>query len=173
MVGGPSGSRTTSTCRTQNVNRYMRIATYRDHLLSAENRPQSIKLPITYLRDTGAPAIGTGRNGRHPTFDVDEAKRLKKQGLTNKDIGAALGVSDVAIWRQLDSRRHRELSSSATGCAASDEPNNGRCANRNSPEGCPCRRQPCRCLRPAAQDRHRARPGVGGSGHRRDAQDTP
>jgi hypothetical protein len=84
-----------------NVNRYVRIATYRDHLLSAENRPQSIQGAITYLRDVGAPAIGTGRNGRRPTFDVDEAKRLKQQGLTNKDIGSALGVSDVAVWRQL------------------------------------------------------------------------
>lgn len=82
------------------VNRYVRIATYRDHLLSAENRPKSITGAITYLRDTGA-VLGTGRNGRRPTFDVDEAKRLKQQGLTNKDIGAALGVSDVAVWRQL------------------------------------------------------------------------
>ena len=82
------------------VNRYTRIATYSDHLLTAERRPQSISAAITYLRDTGQ-MIGTGRNGRHPTFDVGEAKRLKGQGLTNKDIGSALGVSDVAVWRQL------------------------------------------------------------------------
>jgi inactivated superfamily I helicase len=85
----------------QAISRYVRIATYREHLLSAEHRPRSINAAITYLRADSLPAIGTGRNGRRPTFDVEEAKRLKRQGMTNKDIGQALGVSDVAVWRQL------------------------------------------------------------------------
>jgi ribosomal protein L20 len=86
------------------IHRFVRIATYRDHLLQADQRPKSINAAISYLRDVGAPAVGSGRkglNGRRPTFDVDEAKRLRGQGMTFVDIGEALGVSDVAVWRQL------------------------------------------------------------------------
>ena len=86
---------------TAAAGRYLRIATYREQLLGAEDRPQSINAAVTYLKDIEAPPITSGRNGRRPTFDVSEAKRLKKLGLTNKDIGKMLGVSDVAIWRQL------------------------------------------------------------------------
>jgi Protein of unknown function (DUF3102) len=80
------------------VQRYMRIATYRDHLLSAESRPTSINAAITYLRDR---PVLSAHNGRQPTFDVDEAKRLRSLGMTFTDIGTVLGVSDVAVWRQL------------------------------------------------------------------------
>jgi len=81
--------------------RYMRIATHADRLLTGDRQPKSINAAITYLRDIDAPAITTGRNGRRPTFDVDEAKRLRKLGMTYVDIGDAVGVSDVAVWRQL------------------------------------------------------------------------
>lgn len=86
---------------TTSIGRYMRIAHYREQLLGAEDRPQSINAAITYLRAIGAPPLGTGRNGRRPSFDVDEARRLRALGLTYVDIGKMLGVSDVAVWRQL------------------------------------------------------------------------
>jgi hypothetical protein len=83
------------------IQRYTRIATYREQLLSADARPKSINGAISYLRGIGTPAISSGRNGRRPTFDVDEAKRLREQGMTYTDIATVVGVSDVAIWRQL------------------------------------------------------------------------
>lgn len=83
------------------LHRYVRIATYKEQLLTADRQPKSINAAISYLKEVGAPAAGTGKNGRKPTFDVEEAKRLRKQGLTFTEIGPLLGVSDVAVWRQL------------------------------------------------------------------------
>jgi len=83
------------------LHRYVRLATYKHHLLTAEHEPKSINAAIGYLRQIDAPASSTGRTGRKPSFDVDEAKRLRKQGLNFTQIGEALGVSDVAVWRQL------------------------------------------------------------------------
>lgn len=86
---------------TGTMHRYIRVATYKQHLLDADKKPASINAAIGYLKAIGAPAASTGRNGRSPTFDVAEAKRLRKQGMTYEQIGELLGVSDVAIWRQL------------------------------------------------------------------------
>jgi predicted transcriptional regulator len=84
------------------VTRYMRIATYRDQLAAAENRPQTINAAMTYLNEIDAPPRYHGRTGKRPTFDVEEAKRLREMGMTLRQIGDALGVSDVAVSVQLN-----------------------------------------------------------------------
>lgn len=86
---------------TGTLHRYIRVATYKQELFAAERKPASINAAISYLRAIEAPAASSSRNGRRPTFDVDEARRLRKQGMTYTNIGALLGVSDVAVWRQL------------------------------------------------------------------------
>lgn len=84
------------------VGRYIRIATHRETLFAAGQRPKSINGALTYLREIDAPpSVPPGRNGRRPTFDVSEARRLRGQGMKYSDIGGVLGVSDVAVWRQL------------------------------------------------------------------------
>lgn len=93
---------------TGTLHRYIRVATYKDHLLQAERRPASINAAIGYLKAIEVPAASTGRNGRHPSFDVEEAKRLRAQGLTFTEIGPMLGVSDVAVWRQLTPGANRK-----------------------------------------------------------------
>jgi predicted transcriptional regulator len=81
--------------------RYVRIATYREQLLSAEKRPLSINAAVNYLHDIDVPVLPRGRAGKRPTFDVDEAKRLRESGMTLHQIGELLGVSDVAVGLQL------------------------------------------------------------------------
>lgn len=81
--------------------RYMRIAVHRAKLLEAEHRPTSINGAIMYLREIDAPPLDRGRNGRRPSFDVEEARRLRLEGLTYSEIGGLLGISDVAVGRHL------------------------------------------------------------------------
>ncbi len=84
--------------------RYLRIAHYRDVLLSAEHRPQSVRAALDYLRENNMPRLDTSnrRNGgRYPTFDVDEARRLHSQGMSFGQIGQLLGISSQAVWLQL------------------------------------------------------------------------
>lgn len=87
---------------TGTMHRFIRLATYKDELGAAERKPTSINAAIGYLKQIDVPAARSNRNGRKPTFDVEEAKRLHKQGLTYKRIGEILGVSDVAIAYQLN-----------------------------------------------------------------------
>jgi len=82
--------------------RYQRIATYREHLLAAEVRPKSINAAMTYLRDLDVPSLPHNRAGKRPTFDVVEARRLRDLGMTYRDIGEIVGVSDSAVQHQLD-----------------------------------------------------------------------
>ncbi len=86
---------------TGTLHRYVRLATYKDHLLSAERQPKSINAAIGYLKAIEIPAASVGRNGRKPTFDVEEAKRLRSQGMTYEQIGSIVGVSDQAVRLQL------------------------------------------------------------------------
>lgn len=88
------------------VSRYVRIATYREHLLAADDRPQTINAAITYLRGIEVPRIETP-TGSKPGFDVSEARRLRDSGMTYDRIAEMLGVSDVAIQRQLVPGRQR------------------------------------------------------------------
>lgn len=90
------------------VSRYVRIATYREHLLAANDRPRSLNAAITYLKAIEAPRLVSG-SGRKPTFDVDEARRLRELGVTYREIGKMLGVSDQAVQQQLkpDQRRRK------------------------------------------------------------------
>lgn len=81
--------------------RYMRIAVHRKALLEADRRPTSINGAVNYLRELDVPDLDRRRNGRVPHFDVDEARRLRNEGLTYKEIGGLLGVSGVAVGRQL------------------------------------------------------------------------
>jgi hypothetical protein len=81
--------------------RYIKIATYKNLLLDAENRPQSINAATSYLRDIGVASLPLNKTGRKPSFSVEEARRLRKLGMNFTQIGEVLGVSDVAVWRQL------------------------------------------------------------------------
>jgi hypothetical protein len=86
---------------TSAAGRLMRIASHRDILMAAESKPRSINAAIRYLSQAGTPAASKGGTGRRPSFDVAEAKRLHGLGMTFKDIGQVLDVSDVAVRRQL------------------------------------------------------------------------
>lgn len=84
------------------VTRYIRLATYRDKLASAPDPLETISAAMSYLHEIDAPAVGRGRTGKGPSFDVDEARRLRESGMTFRQIGKALGVSDVAVSYQLN-----------------------------------------------------------------------
>lgn len=82
------------------VSRYVRIATYREHLLAAEDRPRSLNAALTYLKAIEAPRL-VSATSKGPTFDVEEARRLRELGVTYREIGKMLGVSDQAVQQQL------------------------------------------------------------------------
>jgi hypothetical protein len=81
--------------------RYVRIATHRQLLESAEQRPRSLNAALGYLNELGVPPESTSRTGKRPTFDVELARKLRAQGMTFRDIAGQVGVSDVAVRRQL------------------------------------------------------------------------
>lgn len=89
------------------VSRYIRIATYKDHLLAAEERPQTIGAAVNYLKAIEAPRL-TASSGMKPHFDVEEARRLRNVGIGFDEIGEMLGVTGAAIHQQLMPDNTRE-----------------------------------------------------------------
>lgn len=48
------------------------------------------------------PGNRTGRGGRARTLNVDQLLSLRAAGLSYRQIGAALGVSEATVWRNLN-----------------------------------------------------------------------
>ena len=101
------------------ANRYIRIAYYREHILSS--RLTSITAASTYLRSLSLPPTrGTAGNIRYPDELKKEAKRLHTEGLTYTAIGTLLGVHRYTIrdWvnpevRKLSRQRQRNRTAKA------------------------------------------------------------
>lgn len=88
------------------ISNYIRIATYRQHLLAADDRPRTINAAVNYLQAIEAPRLvtPTGRS----RFDVEEAKRLREMGMSYDAIGEMLGVSGAAVNFRLEPEATRE-----------------------------------------------------------------
>jgi predicted transcriptional regulator len=90
-----------------NINRFMRIAAYRDQLMAGDDPPVSVY--AAYNRLKGLAPIGDRR-----VIDVEEATKLRKEGLSYEEVGERLGVTGSAVWQQLNPEQVQKINQRKT-----------------------------------------------------------
>lgn len=87
------------------VTRFCRLATYRAQIEQGEF--STIRQAMGYLRTLSIPPRPTGPKRVLVKLDVDEARKLHKQGMSYVHIGEVFGVSHQHVALQLDPERRK------------------------------------------------------------------
>jgi hypothetical protein len=85
------------------VGRYMRLAVYRDDLLSGPVPPRSIHAALIQLK-------GLATTSDRRAIDVEEAKQYREIGATYEEIGGVFGTTGSAVWQTLNPEAAAEIS---------------------------------------------------------------
>ena len=91
------------TISKSQVNRYMRLGAYREHLLGSVNPPRSIHAALLQLK-------GLAATDDKRAINVEEAKEYRQIGATYEEIGGVFGTSGSAVWQVLNPEAATEIS---------------------------------------------------------------
>lgn len=88
------------------VTKFCRLATYRAQIEPGEF--STIRQAMGYLRTIAIPPRPTGPKRVPVRLDLDEARKLRKQGMSFVHIGEVFGVSHQHVALQLDPERRKK-----------------------------------------------------------------
>ena len=89
------------------VTKFCRLAAYRNQIEVGDF--PTIDRAMAYLRTLDIPRRPSGARRQPRKIDVDEAKRLHRQGLTYVQIAEVFEVSDVTVAMHLDPKRRAAM----------------------------------------------------------------